>query len=178
MWFTENPWPPMLIAALGALACLALWNSARRKPYLYLALLLLGLTGGIYVAERAIVTEGERLQDEVAVICHQFRNRDPAILTHFSETAPGLKVLCKTAMEMVKVRDDFRLTDFSTTFTNQGSRANVHFRANAELAVMDFSGRHPFRCILTFGKEAGAWKILEVQRLNPINGDKMGALDH
>jgi hypothetical protein len=177
MWFTENPWPPMLLAGLGALVCFGLWNNDRRKLYFSLACAFLVLTGVIYSVERAIVTDGEKLEQEVAVLCDQFRKRDPATLDHFSATAPELKTLCKTAMETVEIGNDLRLTDFNTTFSNQNSRANVHFRANATISVMGFTGHHPFRCLLGFQKEAGAWKIMDVQRLDPIKGEKIGVMD-
>ena len=32
-------------------------------------------------------------------------------------------------------RGDMRLTDFQTTFSNENSRASVHFRANADISV-------------------------------------------
>ena len=178
MWFTENPWPPMLLAGLGALVCFGLWNSGRRNLYFVLALVFMAMTGGIYAVERVIVTDGEKLQGEVAQLCDQFRHRDPATLDHFSTTAPELRVLCKTAMEMVEIRDDLHLTDFRSTLSGENSRASVHFRANATVSVMSFSGHHTFRCVLGFRKEGGAWKIIDLQRLDPIKGDKIDTMAH
>jgi hypothetical protein len=65
------------------------------------------------------------------------------------------------------------LTDFRTNLTNENSRATVHFRANATIGAMGFKGHHPFRCVLTYQKEGGFWKIIDVERLDPIKGDKM-----
>jgi hypothetical protein len=178
MWFTENAWPPMLLAGLGAIVCFALWNSDRRSRYLLSGLVCLGLIGFFFALERAIVTDGERVQRQVAVLCDQFRRREPATLDQFSATAPELKALCKTAMETVEIGNDLRLTDFRTSFTNQNSRANVHFRANATISALGFSGHHPFRCILSYQKEGGEWKIVDVQRLDPIKGDKMEVMAH
>jgi hypothetical protein len=177
MWFTENPWPPMLLAGLGSLVCFGLWNSDRRNIYFILGLLLLAMTGVIYVVERAIVTEGEKLQLQVALLCDQFRKRDMAALDHFSSTAPELKATCTAAMHSVEIGNDLRLTDFSTKFMSQNSQANVHFRANATITVLGTSKFYPFRGLLTFRKEGGAWKIVDVQRLDPIKGDKIGIMD-
>ena len=98
MWFTENAWPPMFFAALGALVCFGLWNANSRNLYfVYGGSLFLGVTGGsIYAVERAIVTEGERLQDEVVQFCDQFRKRDPKTLDHFSDLAPEWKTVCQS----------------------------------------------------------------------------------
>ena len=177
MWFTENPWPPMLLAVLGSLVCFGLWNSNRRNLYLMSAFVFLGIAGAVYVVERAIVTDSEKLQAEVVQLCNQFRKRDPATLDHFSLNATDLRFLCKTAMETVEIHDDLRLTDFHTRFTGQNSQASVHFRANATISAMGFTGHHPFRCILDFQKEGGAWKIVDVQRLDPIKGDKINVME-
>lgn len=177
MWFTENPWPPMILAGLGALICYGLWNNDRRNLYFILTFVFLAMTGIIYAVERAIVTDGEKLHQEVVVLCDQFRKRDPATLSHFSATASDLKALCQTAMDTVEIGDDLRLTDFNTKLTNQNSRASVHFRANATISVSGFRQHYPFRCILGFQKEAGDWKIVDVQRLDPIKGDQIGVMD-
>lgn len=178
MWFTENPWPPMVLACLAALIFFAIWSNDRRNLYFVLGLIFLAMTGVIYAVERLVVTDGEKLQQEVVELCDQFRRRDKVALDHFSQSASDLKTLCQVAMDTVEVGNDLRLTDFATTMSNQNSQATVHFRANATISVMGHSGHHPFRCLLTFQKEAGAWKIVDVQRLDPIKGDKIGTMDH
>ena len=177
MWFTENPWPPMLLAGLGSLVCFGLWNSNRRNLYLMSAFVFLAIVGVVYVVERAIVTDGEKLQAEVVQLCDQFRKRDPATLDHFSVNSTDLRLLCKTAMEAVEIHDDLRLTDFHTKLTGQNSQASVHFRANATISTLGFTGHHPFRCVLDFQIVGGAWKIVDVQRLDPIKGDKMSVME-
>ncbi|HEY0981321.1 MULTISPECIES: hypothetical protein [unclassified Schlesneria] len=177
MWFTENAWPPMLICAVAGIVFLGLWNSDRRSLYLVLALVSLGMIGVVYGVERMIVTDGEKLQLQVVDLCNQFRRRDPAALDHFAASAPGLRLLCQEAMALVEVGDDLRLTDFKTTLTNQNSRGRVHFRANATISVMGFTGHHPFRCVLSFQKEGGNWRIIDVERLDPIKGEKIGVMD-
>lgn len=173
MWFTENPWPPILVAVLGALLCGALWNKDRNGRYLIGAVICLLLTGGLYGFERAVVTEGELLQDDVTQMCDQFRKRQPATLDHFSVSAPEFRDLCDKTMKMVEIGDDLRLTAFETTFSNNNSRADVHFRANATISVMSFKAHHPFRCVLTYQKEGGRWKIVDVKRLDVIKGNQI-----
>lgn len=177
MWFTENPWPPMLIAALGAMIFFAVWNGNRKNLFLILAIICLLLTPGFYVVERAIVTQGEKLRADIAQLCDQFRNRQPETLNHFSNSVPQFKDMCKAAMDLVEVGDDLRLTDFQTTFSDNDTKAKVHFRANGTFSAMGFKGHHPFRCILTYQKEGDTWKIVDVARLDPIKGNKIGVLD-
>jgi hypothetical protein len=173
MWFTENAWPPMIIAALVALVFLGMWSSDRRSVYFFLAIGCLASIGVFYFIERSILTEGEKLQLDVAQMCDQFRRKDEATLSHFSHTADDLKALCAMAMKEVEIDNDMNLTDFRTNLTNENSRATVHFRANATIGAMGFKGHHPFRCLLTYQKEGGQWKIVEVERLDPIKGDRM-----
>lgn len=178
MWFTENAWPPMLIAGFAALVLLALWNVDRSNRYFFGAIACLCLIGGFYLLERVVVTPGERLQEDVVQMCDQFRRRQPETLNHFSSTATDLKTMCETAMKIVEIGDDLRLTDFQTKLTNNNSRASVHFRANATISAEGFRAYHPFRCNLIYQKEGGAWKIVDVERLDPIKGDKIETMAH
>lgn len=169
----------MLIAGLVSFVFVVLWSSNRRGLHLVLAAVFALLAGGIYFAERAIVTEGERLQQRVAQLCEDFRKKNPRTGDYVSNTRPDLKLAIETAMAMVTIQSDFRLSDFQTKLTNENSRGTVHFRANATIGVQGFGdvGYQPFRVILTFQRENGEWKIIDVERLNPLNGKKMGTLD-
>jgi hypothetical protein len=77
VWFTENPWPPMVISGLIAFVFVVMWSSNRRGLHLMLAAVFGLLVGAIYLAERAIVTEGERLQERVVHLCEDFRKKSP-----------------------------------------------------------------------------------------------------
>ncbi|MBS0205741.1 MAG: hypothetical protein JSS49_22800 [Planctomycetes bacterium] len=178
MWLTENPWPPMLIAGLIALVYLVMWNANRRGVHLVLALLFLLSCGGIYLLEKAIVTDGEKVQARVVQLCEDFRDKKD-VSDYVSDSAPGLKAMFQAAMQLVTVQSDMRLSDFQTTMSNENSRCKVHFRANATLNVASIGdvGYQPARLIVTFQRENGEWKIIEVERLNPINGKKMETLE-
>lgn len=177
MWFTENAWPPMLICVAAGLLSLWIWNANRRKAPIIAALVFFVLAGGIYAAEQMIVTEGERLQQDVLELSDQFRRHDTKALDHFSEGSSEWRGICQQAMDMVQIHDDLRLFNFQTEITNRGSRATVEFRANATITALGTTVHHPFRCILTYQREAGQWKIVHVERLDPMNGKKMGVLD-
>jgi hypothetical protein len=65
------------------------------------------------------------------------------------------------------------------TFSKNDTIAKVHFRANASITVTGESGAsgyYPARLILTFEREKGEWKIIDVERLSPLNGQKMGSV--
>ena len=177
MWFTENAWPPMLICVAAGLLSLWIWNANRRQMHLVAAGVFFLLAGGIYAAEQMIMTEGERLQQDLLQLSDQFRRHDPMALDHFSQTAGEWRAICQQAMDMVEIQDDLRLFNFQTQITNQNSRATVDFRANATITALGTTVHHPFRCIMTYQREGGEWKIIHVERLDPMNGKRMGVLD-
>lgn len=179
MWFSENPWPPMIIAAVLAAVFLLMWNANRRGLHLVLVAVFVLLGVGFYFLEQAIVTEGERLQQRVVQLCEDFRDKKPAVLDYVSDTAPQIKLQFASAMVMVTVGKDLRLSDFQTTMSKGNTEGTVHFRANASLNVVGIGdvGYQPARLILTFQREKGGWKITKVQRLNPLNGKEMDVLE-
>jgi hypothetical protein len=169
----------MIIAAIVALIFLAMWNSNRRNLHLILAVACLLLAVGFYYLERIIVTDGERLQEIVVHLCQDFRDKNPRVSEYVSDTHPEYKVMFATAMAMVNVHNDLRLSDFQTKINEKGTEGTVHFRANASLTISGFGdvGYQPARLVLTFQREKDGWKIINIQRLNPLNGKDMGVLD-
>jgi hypothetical protein len=179
MWFTEDPWPPMFVCGLGALLAVALWSTSKRAVHLFVALGLLVVGSGLYFIEQVIVTPAEQVEGLVANLCDDFRNKRPTTLDYFSDTAPELKLMCSTAMMLVDVKDDLRLTDLQTKLTNEDTRAVCHFRANAGLSVTGYGdvGRQPGRFELTWAKEPAGWRIIKVRRLHPINNEELSLLE-
>ncbi len=179
MWFTEDPWPPMLICGLGALLAISWWANSKRGLAAGLAVFCLALGGAVYVVEGIIVTPAEEVEQLVTDLCWQFQRRDPKVLEHFSQTAASLRHQCQAAMLLVEVQPDLRLTDFQTRLTNEGSRAICHFRANATISVLGAGnvGRQPSRFELTWAREGDAWKIIDLRRLNPIRDEELGLMD-
>lgn len=179
MWFTENPWPPIVIAAGMALVFLVLWNSNRRGLHLLLAVVCGLLGAGFYFVERAIVTDGERLQLIVVQLCEDFRDKKPNVSDRVSDSRPDIKLMFEAARAMVTIQSDLRLSDFQTTLSDGNSQGTVHFRANATINVVGYGdvGYQPARFILTFQREKEDWKIIKIKRLNPINGKELGLLE-
>lgn len=175
MWFTENPWPPIVIVGLLALVFVFMWNSNRRGLHLVLALVCVLVCVGIYGLSRSIVTEGERLQQHVVQLCHDFRDKKPGVVDYVSKTKPKYKALFEEAQATVNVQSDLRLSDFQTKLTDNNSRGTVRFRANATISVVGMGdvGYRSVQVEFTFVREDGAWKIIDVKRFNPINGKEI-----
>lgn len=179
MWFTEDPWPPMVFCGLGALLAIGWWASSRRVAALAVSVGSLLLGGLIFVVEQAIVTPAEEVEQLVTELCWKFQRQEPQTLDYFSDSAPQLRLMCQLAMGMVTVDPDLRVSDFETQLTNENSRAICHFRANATISLVGAGnvGRQPARFRLTWGREGGEWKIVDVRRLNPIRDEEIGMLD-
>ncbi len=179
MWFTEDPWPPMLLCGVGLLVGLGMWASSKRVLHLGISVVSLLLAGVIFYVEQAVVTPAEVVEQHVRHLCDEFRRKQPTALDYFSPTAPGLRAMAEGAMAMVTIGDDLSVTDFKTTITNEGSRAQCHFRANATISLTAAGnvGRQPARFLLTWAKEGDDWKVIAVKRLNPVNGSDMGMMD-
>ena len=173
MWFTETPWPPILICLGLAGLCAAAWHSTRRGIALAGVVGLLGLCAVIFVAERLIITEIERVEAAVVDLAAAYEQRNlDRTLSFVSAEATGLRDLVRSSMEAYDVRD-LRITDLSAT-TSGDDTALAHFRANATVAARRGSfgpAHYPTRWEFTWRREPGGWKLVEVQPLQVVSGD-------
>lgn len=180
MWLTETPWPPILITLVAAVLLFAAWFSTRRGMFLVGAGLLVILCGAIYIVEQRIITEAERVEQLVLDLTSAFQQkREEQVLEMFSPTASELRATVKTAMNLVTVHEDLRITDLSVQMKAQDSRAISHFRANATISIGSHGGlgHHPSRWEITWQREADQWRIIRVERLNPVSGEPVFLFD-
>jgi hypothetical protein len=179
MWFVEDAWSPAIISGMGMLAGLAWWSSSKRVWPLAVAVGCCLLAGAGFLIDALVVTDRERVEELTRGLVQDFRHRRPDGREHFSSTAPELAALYDAALQLVQVDEDVAVTDVSTRVTNEGSRATIHFRANADLSVSGIGkvGRQPVRLELTWARESEGWKVVRVRRLHPINGTELAVLD-
>lgn len=176
MWFTETPWPPIMILAAIAAGFGAAFLSTQRAKHILPILLLGVLAIGVYVIEEQIVTERERVETSIHEVAAAFQRQDmTGTLAYFSEQALTLRLKAAGALLGVQVQDDLRITDVSVEMSNSESRARAHFRANGSFSVVPYGdvGHQPTRWNVDWQKEGGEWRIVNVERLDPINGEVM-----
>ena len=176
MWFTETPWPPILICSVLAVLLIAGWSANHRGSYLGGVLALVLLSGAIYVAELKIVTDAEQIEESVYGITSAFQQGDAGkTLEYVSAKAPGIRMFISSATQLVKVDDDLRVTDVHVTMKANGSRGISHFRANATVDVRGFGnlGYKPSRWEFTWQREADQWKVIHIYRLNVFTGERI-----
>jgi hypothetical protein len=177
MWFTETPWPPIFILLVVCCFLVAAWQGSKRAVYLIWVGVLLAACAGVYFYEQATVTESERVEQNVHDLVHAFQRKDKqTTLNFFSPQADQFRSTVEKAIELVDVRDDVDVKDVNILMMSENTQAVSQFRANATVSVrglVDYT-HQPSRWELTWQKEAGEWKIVAVQRLNPVTGEKMG----
>lgn len=178
MWFTEDPWPPMLICGLAGLLAAAWFVSSRRLLAIGVAVLLFAAGAAIYFVELAIVTPAEEVEQLTVQLCHDFQQQKPQVLEAFSPSRPELRNQCAAALMLVKVDPDLRVTDLTSRVTNAGSRGVCRFRANATISLMGHGsvGHQPARFEITWAREPEGWKIIEVQRLHVLRDEPLPLL--
>lgn len=176
MWFTENPWPPIFILGIAACALTGAWASQRRGIFLVSALAALAGCFAIYAVERSIVTEGEQIEANVRTLTSAFQKKDRAtVLAFFSKQAPDWQDVISRAFDLVEIKDDLDVKDMSVALHGEKSQAVSRFRANATITAksLGIASYQPSRWELHWQKEGGAWKIVDVIRLNPFKDDPM-----
>lgn len=189
MWFTENPWPPIIGLCLIGVLLFLRFLSVQRSGYLAGVALCVALCGGVWLVERQIVTEREQVEQRLLELVRTFQQESvqqglvnilvgsPQLrtLTFISDSAKEVQGLVVTGMQMVDVADDFRISDVQTLLTNNNSRAVVHFRASATISAAGYGnvGRHPTRWELTWQRENGEWKVIRAKRLNFMTGEEV-----
>jgi hypothetical protein len=130
----------------------------------------------IYVVEQRIVTERERVESSIYEVISAFERNDiPEMLRHITANDEWLRRGADRGMQLVHATGPINVTDIAVTLRNQESRATSRFRANGPIEAEGFGdvGHRPSRWEVTWQKEGGEWRIIGVERLDPINGEPM-----
>lgn len=175
-WFTESAWPPIMILATGAVAGVAMFFTTQRVKYLLAVLPLIIFGPMIYAYERRTITERERVEAAVIGVVRAFEHEDRAgTLAFFSARHHELRRMANDTMDLVQPAGAFSVTDMSVTMLSRDSRALSRFRVTGPIKVLEFGdvGTRPSRWELTWQKEGGDWKIIDLQRLDPVSGERM-----
>lgn len=175
MWFTENPWPPAVLLLAACAACALAWQRKAGGALAAAALGCLLLAGATFVIERLVVTDREQIESQIHLLARAFERKDkPAVLGAFSAGAGKWRNLAEEALELVTIRRELSIKDVSVRVYGQGARATSRFRANGTVEFKGVDvGHQPSRWELTWQREQGQWKVIDVQRLNPFSEEVM-----
>lgn len=189
MWFTETPWPPILILSVIAVLLFLGWLSRRKTGFLAGVAVCIALCGLVFAVEEQIVTERERVEQRLLDFTAAFQRdslqrglinvvigggAEPESLKFLMKDANDVRRMAEQALNLVDVQDDVRISDIRTKMSNENSRATVQFRASASVTVSGYNAaRQPTRWELTWGKEDGEWKVLRATRLHFMSGQPL-----
>src|SRR5262249_15663689 len=179
-WLTENPWPPIFILAVAACVMAAVWTSQKRGAWLVGALTAVIAAAAIFFVERAIITEGERVEQHVRDLVEAFVRGDrDRVVSCFSVRAPELRALALRGLDLVEFPSGIDVKDMSVRTSNENTRAVSMFRANGGVAVKGLGARQEraSRWQVTWQKEGNDWKIVDVVRLHPYKDESMQILE-
>jgi ketosteroid isomerase-like protein len=172
MWFTETPWPPVILLGAMGFLCGLVWGSTQRGKYLVVGLGCIAAAVVVWFVERQIVTEAEVIEQNVHDLVAAFHRNDlEATVSFFSEQAALLRTMVAGGVAMADIADDYRITDMDVRTMAQDSMGESWFRANVTATVPVHhvaNYRLPTRWRLLWRKEGGEWKIIEVHRYDVV----------
>jgi len=175
-WLTENPWPLLLL--LAGTAVIVLISGVPKGRFVSVVCLL--AVAGLYLVEAAIVTPGEEVEGQLQIMLDAFRDRNQdAIDACIADESPKLRETAARGLDLVALTKDFHIKDLEVTVRGDGQTADAHLRANGTLKANHGDMiSHVFTRWQTVWKHIGSeWKLVEVRRLDPVNGQEMGILD-
>lgn len=177
MWITETAIPPMVICSIIAVVLFVYWYLRQQTKYAIGCVVMIGAIVAFYFVELKIVTERERVEADLYGLINAFENQevDPT-MSYISLQAKPLRGLVQTALKLVTIEGELRITDVSTELKSENSIATTHFRANGTATFSGVSGSTPTRWELTWQKMGGEWKVTKATRLNPITGEPIGPM--
>lgn len=175
--FEHGRWIALLAAGIGMMSLLQQLRGIPRAGTVAALMFLVAAVAG--AADLCVETDGETASRLTVDLCRAFQRKDPMGIEYFSIDATTEREMYRTALRLVTVRDDLRLTDFHTSTVEPGRRCRVRFRANATIHVseVNLETRQPARFELTYDREPTGWRITAIRRLNPLRDEEMGILD-
>jgi len=180
MWPSENPWPLILLATILGTGSFLVWFQRKDARYLAGTLACLLLSGGAWYLERVWVTPREEVEAAVFGITESFQQGNTERTAGYvSEQAPALRLMIGTAINLIEVRDDMRVSDVLVELYAQNTRAKSRFRVNATVQGRNggFQQYQPTRWEAKWQLEAGQWKMIDIIELDPITGEEMDRLE-
>jgi hypothetical protein len=136
------------------------------------------LAAGAIVADWLVVTDREQIEANITGVVRSFEAGDlENTLSYFSRQAACERALVQFALQVVTVTEPLSLKDYQVELHNENSLAISTFRVNGRVHIRGQpAGYHPSQWRATWRKEAGEWRILRIQELDPIRGEPIDRL--
>lgn len=136
------------------------------------------LAAAAVATDAGIETDRERVERSVVDVVRAFERADEtALLQHVSLRAVCERALMQFAFQAVTAEHPLSLKDIQVTLQNEDSIAVSTFRVNGSVAVRGRSlGHQPSQWRVTWRKEAGEWRIIRIQELDPLRSEPLERL--
>lgn len=173
-YISDNPWPLILLLVATSVAAFLLGESRGKAA----AVTCLLVAVGLYFLEQYLASPREEVEQQLQTMLTHFKNRDVAAIEgQISADSPNLAIIAAQGLELVDVEETFHLRSVDCELKNNELVAEAFVRANGDVTLRSRGGGS--RHIPTFWKtiwkrEDSSWKLVEVVRLNPANGEEMG----
>jgi ketosteroid isomerase-like protein len=174
-WFTENPWPLVILLSGAAVCGLILLEKMRFLISGGFALAAIA----VWCIESVVVTPGEQLEVELQRMLDAFIAEDlPGIEAQISPTSPQLRQTAQSGLKLVQLHSTFHLKDIQVVVQDDGETAIASLRANGTLTLRrNNMYRHvATRWKTTWKRESGSWRLTDVRRLDVVSGKEIGVL--
>lgn len=171
-YLTDNPWP--LLMVLGAVAIVAFLSGSSKGRTFAGICLLLGI--GLFFLEKALISPREEVEMQLELLLGDFKASDlDAIASRISSASPHLNDAARQGLDLVELADSFHIKSSDVTLEQDGQVAVALLRANGDITIRSHGQRYvPTFWKTTWNREDGVWKMKEVIRLNPANGQEIG----
>lgn len=179
MWFTETPWPPVIIGVALTILLVAKWRQNGRQWLLYSAGLCLAACAGIIIFERWYVTPTEQVEQHVHALVAAVETDDAeAALSFFAEENREERSAVERGMARVRVKGTVNVKDVEVSYNPPRTAIVSHFRANGVLETKQerYSRSFATRWKLTWKTIGNQWRIVAIQRLHPVTGEPIELL--
>lgn len=181
MWFTETALPPIVILLLIAGILFLIWSQNARALYLAGIAGCVLLSGVIYMVELTIITPKEEVENSIRGIAAAAVDGDiDRTVAFVSNNSRDVSTAIRTAMTLVDVHEGLSIKDMEIEMVANNSQANADFRANGMFSLKG-SGMEQHaatRWLFSWRKEAGQWKVVKLDRLDPMGGKPINIMAH
>lgn len=136
------------------------------------------LAAGAVAVDALVETDREQVASGVASVVAAFeRGDEKQLLDHFAARALCERLLAQWAVQVVTVEQPLSLKDIQVELHGEGSLAISTFRVNGRVAVRGRSAGHqPSQWRVTWQQQAGEWKIIRLQELDPLRSEPLERL--
>ncbi|MDG2126466.1 MAG: hypothetical protein P8K08_00585 [Fuerstiella sp.] len=173
-YITDDPLP--LVILIAAVAVVSFLSAVPRGKMFAAILLLLGT--GVYLLEQYLVSPAEEVEHELRVMLDHFKSENlSSIRSQLAAESQALGEIARKGLDLVDLSDTFHIKSINVTMDETAASAIAMVRANGEVTVTHHSGathRVSNYWRTEWKTEDGDWKLVQVTRLNPVNGTEMG----